>query len=538
MDSYIIDVLKFPQYFIISNNGDKFTQKNVGEIDKIFSSKNTEDIILIVIPKNPIFQSSNDDSVIFLKNKLNNQKKTKDCLNKYYEKINETLYLKMEKYSSLDNKFEKLINEIQTTFKDTFIQFKKIFSNEKMLSNLQSQQCIDFKVIEQSALNFSELYPLFKTELNDLFKYIQLYIDNICNSIEENLRISEGTIEEMRLMINRNTLLIYNEIINDNSKKKKELIEKLSEIDLFISNLENSYSIVTIPKYFTNETQIIQLEMKKRKTFDIFFQKIMNYIENNLLIKEEKRRKEFFERIKDNNKNELYGKFIDLLYKENFMLNMNNDELYINEIISSLLDKINNNFESISNYLYNDNNKINKIEIIDKKDKENNNQANVDINAELKKILIENCKLQIDELKDYNNAKSLLNLLYEKTKSYSDPLLNISNTSLACSILLDDNKGFPSTGNLLKRNSSLSLNMKNIGIEKFVSKYEDIIYFYENLYDYINNYLIRINRKEQSLLRKENPQTLGDEIEKILKENINIKKKYNKILFSLYKLRK
>ena len=537
MNNYIIDKLNFPEYYIISNYGDKYTQKNIDKIDTILTSNNVEDIILVLIPKNQVFQLSNADSEIFLKNKLNNQLKTKNFLNKYFEKINETLYRKIEKYTTLENKFAKLVNEIQTTFKDTFTHFKHVFPNEKMLNNIQNQQCIDFKVIEQSASNFSEVYPIFKAELDELLKLIQLYIDGICNNIEEKLTTNGNSIEEMKVMLNQNTQKIIYQINQDYSKTKKELIEKISEMDLLISNLEKSYSIIAIPKYFNQETQMIQMEMKKRKTFDIFFQNIMNYIQNTLLMNEEKRRNEFLEKIKVNNKNELYGKFIDLLYKENFMLNINNDELYTNGIISSLLDKINKNFENINNYLYNGNNNISKAENIEKKEQDNN-QSNIDIIDELKKILIENCKVPTEELKDYHNIQSLVSLLYERTKSYSDPILNISNTSLACSIFLDDNKGLPSTGNLLKRNSSLSLNLKNIGIEKFVSKYEDIIYFYENLYDYINNYLTRVNSKELSLLNKENPQTLGDAIEKILKENINIKKKYNKLLFSLYKLKK
>ena len=117
MNNYIIDKLNFPEYYIISNYGDKYTQKNIDKIDTILTSNNVEDIILVLIPKNPVFQLSNADSEIFLKNKLNNQLKTKNFLNKYFEKINETLYRKIEKYTTLENKFAKLVNEIQTTFK-------------------------------------------------------------------------------------------------------------------------------------------------------------------------------------------------------------------------------------------------------------------------------------------------------------------------------------------------------------------------------------------------------------------------------------
>ena len=74
-----------------------------------------------------------------------------------------------------------------------------------MLNNIQNQQCIDFKVIEQSASNFSEVYPIFKAELDELLKLIQLYIDGICNNIEEKLTTNGNSIEEMKVVLNQNT---------------------------------------------------------------------------------------------------------------------------------------------------------------------------------------------------------------------------------------------------------------------------------------------------------------------------------------------
>ena len=99
------------------------------------------------------------------------------------------------------------------------------------------------------------------------------------------------------------------------------------------------------------------------------------------------------------------------------------------------------------------------------------------------------------------------------------------------------NKAFPSTGNLLKRNSSLTLN-KNIGIEKIVTKFEDKVFFYDNLYDYIIKYLTKINSKHIGEIKKENPQSLGDEIERIIKENFSLKTKYTKLLLTLERIKK
>ena len=58
-------------------------------------------------------------------------------------------------------------------------------------------------------------------------------------------------------------------------------------------------------------------------------------------------------------------------------------------------------------------------------------------------------------------------------------------------------------------------------------QYEDKIYFYDVLYEYINNFIIRTKIKFNDLCR-EKPQNLGLFIETILRSWINIRKEnYN-----------
>ena len=246
----------------------------------------------------------------------------------------------------------------------------------------------------------------------------------------------------------------------------------------------------------------------------------MDYVENTLISNEEKRRKEFTDKMRQNNKTELYLKLIESYYKETkIKIGVNSDSS-----ILPLVNQLKSNLEQIHSFLFeSENNHKNYVD---------NNNISI-IRNDLKKILSDNFKYEVDDNKD--TIPSMIQYIYDKTKNYDVSFSN--NSSLAYSIFLDDNKAFPSTGNLLKRNSSLTLN-KNIGIEKIVTKFEDIVFFYENLYDYIMKYLTKINSKHIGEIKKENPQSLGDEIERIIKENFSLKTKYTKLLLTLERIKK
>jgi hypothetical protein len=76
-------------------------------------------------------------------------------------------------------------------------------------------------------------------------------------------------------------------------KSTKEVFERFSEINLHKKHLENNMELALLPKIFKEEMGTIEKEIIKRREFEIFFQKIINFVNGKILSKEEQRRKEY-----------------------------------------------------------------------------------------------------------------------------------------------------------------------------------------------------------------------------------------------------
>lgn len=461
----------------------------------------------MLIPKKPLLTVENNYTSIFIKNKVNNQVKIKECIDSYYTKVISAILKKIEKLNTINEKYSLRLIDVPTLFKDNFTKLKNMFINNKQT---------EFDIIEKASKEFEDVYKLYKEQFGKVKELSENYINSISSLLEEKVIYNEEIIEKVYVL---NSQIIFRAIEYDSNKNKKELVEILSEINLYRKNLEYYYDIINIPSMFLNDTNEIENEITKRRSFDMFYRKIMDYVENTLISNEEKRRKDFTDKMKQNNKTEIYLKLIESYYKET---KIKEEESAYNSVLP-LLNQLQSNLEQINLFLFGNEN-YKQI---------NNTDNNISIiRNDLKKILIDNFKYEIDDNKD--TIPSMIQYIYDKTKNYDVSFSN--NSSLAYSIFLDD-KAFPSTGNLLKRNSSLTLN-KNIGIEKIVTKFEDKVFFYDNLYDYIMKYLTKINSKHIGDLRKDNPQSLGEEIERIIKDNYNLKTKYTKLLLTLERLKK
>ena len=504
--NYITDIIKVPEFVLLTVEGGKFSNSNIGKIDDLLKNNSNETLILVLIPKNVIFTVDNNFTSIFIKNKVTNQVKIKKCIDSYYTKVISAILKKVEKLNTLNEKFSLKLIDIPTLFRDNFTKLKEIFINNNQT---------EFDIIAKAAKEFEEVYQLYKGQFAKVKELSETYINSLSSVLEEKVIYNEESLDKIYIL---NSQIIFRAIEYDSKKNKKDLVEILSEVNLYRKNLEHYYEIINIPSMFLSDTSEIENEIQKRQSFDMIYRSIMDYVENTLISNEEKRRKEFTDKMRQNNKTELYLKIIESYYKDTkIKIGVNSDSL-------PLVNQLKNNFEQINSFLF---------------DSENNHKNYVDnnnisiIRNDLKKILSDNFKYEVDDNKD--TIPSMIQYIYDKTKNYDVSFSN--NSSLAYSIFLDDNKAFPSTGNLLKRNSSLNLN-KNIGIEKIVTKFEDKVFFYDNLYDYIIKYLTKINSKHIREIKKENPQSLGDEIERIIKENFSLKTKYTKLLLTLERIKK
>ena len=504
--NYITDIIKVPEFVLLTVEGGKFSNSNIGKIDDLLKNNSNETLILVLIPKNVIFTVDNNFTSIFIKNKVTNQVKIKKCIDSYYTKVISAILKKVEKLNTLNEKFSLKLIDIPTLFRDNFTKLKEIFINNNQT---------EFDIIAKAAKEFEEVYQLYKGQFAKVKELSETYINSLSSVLEEKVIYNEESLDKIYIL---NSQIIFRAIEYDSNKNKKDLVEILSEVNLYRKNLEHYYEIINIPSMFLSDTSEIENEIQKRQSFDMIYRSIMDYVENTLISNEEKRRKEFTDKMRQNNKTELYLKIIESYYKDTkIKIGVNSDSL-------PLVNQLKNNFEQINSFLF---------------DSENNHKNYVDnnnisiIRNDLKKILSDNFKYEVDDNKD--TIPSMIQYIYDKTKNYDVSFSN--NSSLAYSISLDDNKAFPSTGNLLKKNSSLNLN-KNIGIEKIVTKFEDKVFFYDNLYDYIIKYLTKINSKHIGEIKKENPQSLGDEIERIIKENFSLKTKYTKLLLTLERIKK
>jgi hypothetical protein len=79
---------------------------------------------------------------------------------------------------------------------------------------------------------------------------------------------------------------------DESFQMKKGILEKLSEINFFKIKIDDNLEISSLPHIFKNEFKLIKIEIIKRKEFDLIFQKITNFLNNNFFNREEKRRKE------------------------------------------------------------------------------------------------------------------------------------------------------------------------------------------------------------------------------------------------------
>lgn len=519
-----------------------------------------------------------------VKDSINNQKKIKAILNAYFQNTIEKINAKLQLLNGLQVKYAKHKQFIDSNFNQSFGQFKTFFCyTDKDKESIQN----DFDIIEQALVDYKKIACLYQEQL----KLINMQANELINVYDWNIKSNALREDNEHLPLNdrvkirvHNTHLIQNMIEKESDTMRKDLLNKIAEISLYKKNLEHAMSITNIPQLFITDAKEIQNEILKRKNFDFCFAKIMNFIQNTILVKEEERRKTFCVWLNLQNKNELYMKFINVLY-ENNTTTLNNDNCninandndndnhtnginvvndnkelntHLNGVISKLDEQLNNLIQvlyqvPISNNNGNSNsNSIQMKEIPDiasnKRERVNENEigqlTNPDsilhtISSELNKLLKDNFKLTIQEDSNNNSLPTqdkillMIKSLSERLRSpgigMNNQLLDISNASLAYSIMIDDKQQYCQ--------SYMNPNYNTVDMEKFVLKHGDKLYFYDVLFDYIEKYALKNRIHLKTELNKDDSQSLGNAIEQIVTERLELKKKYDKCISLLKQLR-
>ena len=79
-------------------------------------------------------------------------------------------------------------------------------------------------------------------------------------------------------------------------------------------------------------------------------------------------------------------------------------------------------------------------------------------------------------------------------------------------------------------NNLYETNSENQELNPFINKYEDIIYFYNTLIKFIQEFYSKLNKQKPEIT---DPICLTDFIEKIFKENLQLKMKLNYLISKL-----
>ena len=457
------------------NKENCFFVNNEKIINKLnFNQKNNEKILFIPFEiKEKIEINENN-----IKNKLLNQIETKKIFTNYLKNQKNLLLNLNEKFLNSKKKFEEfycLILEKKLE-KNIEISKKKFNHAEKILNNINTE-------------NFLKLFPLFKNEIENYhieFKYlIKNYEKDINTNLLDEFELKYEKLKE-EFFFNFTTLkrLFENNLNNKN--------EKYLYLNNLYKQINNEFNILNVPFNLNENENDFYEEIKFNLIYEKFFNFIINII-NNLIELEENRRKKI-----SYYNNEILHK-IFLIYKE-IKTNEKDFNIDLNENFSQILNSHLNDFY---NSLFNDN--INLPLCLQSEE----------INNNLKSIF-NNLKYDFD---NNLNSLELLKILNEKTQNEFNLDLNQSNTS----IILDNLN--------LNNNSKSFTSLNNNAIDKIINKYEDKLYFYENLYNFVENYLIQVKMKKLlKNLNKENPKSLGIIIEYICKENYYLKNKIKKLI--------
>lgn len=275
--------------------------------------------------------------------KFENQQKIIYFLNSFYKNMLDKIGKQLTSLNEAHDKFKQKKEELEfdDTFNNNLSEFKQIFSDIKNLSH-------DVKVIEKSFLDFCKFFSIFEDKLKSFITSYNTFKEKNMRKLKEsNLHPIPESLKDIKEKINelfselinananlfsrgnsspivikeilsrvenywnKNNLSSYIELFSNfhkmrrtNSSKirsmlddeclklKKGIIEKLSEINFFKKTLDDNLEIALLPQVFKMELTEIKNEIEKRREFDFVFQTITNFLNNNLLCKEESRRKE------------------------------------------------------------------------------------------------------------------------------------------------------------------------------------------------------------------------------------------------------
>lgn len=548
-------------YIVFDEFGNEYKKSNLNQI-KLNNKKNLE--YILYNDYNYVSKSTNDTlSLKELQDKILIQCKIDDLLTKYLDSKQTMLKNTFNICSDINERSEN-INIDDDTLKKFEENFSRLSENKecKNYINLINQSN---KRIETVSPNYREIFEEVEKMYNQIMSKIIKISDYKFDGGKEHYNTKD--INELRSMYNNYDSYFKNKI--SGIFKILELIHnlesKLNELLIFAEKINFYINLSEIPTLYEKCKPKLKEELKRRSYFKNAYDKIIEFIQSNFIMKEIEERKKF---IKTNcnlsEKTKIDKKTIEILnslfdieeekmneelkekIKEYDITNIDNndtledilktdskEDLSFNEDIIKGINDLKNNLNSIMDLIYS-NNKGNNISNDIESDRQN-----------LRNINSDKFKLEIEEIKKNLRSSSVPEL---KQKN----ILNIIENKIIGSLsnLNENNNNNPSNNNNLNLNNRLSenldislwqseLNRSSINEQQnresqklgqsFINKYSKFLWFYYKVCEYLSIYFNNSEKNLDISSLKEDPYLINNLFIEILNENIKLKEMIDKI---------
>ena len=461
---------------------------------------------------------------------LLNQIEIDNILSKYLESKKSYLIQSKEVCDEILKRSEEF-NEDKDRINEFVDKYGKIFEKDK-----ECKKYLD--MINNSAKEIDNLSPKFKeimeSNISMMYNEVINKIENIMKK-ELNGNPNVETFDEKKKIFKGNDSIIKKKLLS--IINSQELIysvqKKMNETLIYGEKINFLLNLSEIPNiYALINKDNLKEEYKRRNKFNYLYEKIMHFIESDLICKEFEYRKNFIKKnFKFTNKMKIEKKTITILNKlidfeaqQHFIKDV---ELYKSNY--ELVDNLTKSIDELTEYLNNISEELfskkkkdininkNKSESRLKQDKNiNNNNRYSEQLGEIKQIIRSSSLPEIKENKIISIIENKILRINNDFKNNISSNNNSSNDDLYLSNIDFNTSVNPSNQNVNKI------------IQSFSDTYGKFLWFYEKVYNYLSIYNQRCDKKTVEL-NKDDPFSLNNYLIEILNENKLLKDKIRQI---------
>ena len=484
--------------------------------------------------KNVIYYYDNNQNYVFDERSagdiLLNQIEIDNILSKYLESKKSYLIQSKEVCDEILKRSEEF-NEDKDRINEFVDKYGKIFEKDK-----ECKKYLD--MINNSAKEIDNLSPKFKeimeSNISMMYNEVINKIENIMKK-ELNGNPNVETFDEKKKIFKGNDSIIKKKLLS--IINSQELIysvqKKMNETLIYGEKINFLLNLSEIPNiYALINKDNLKEEYKRRNKFNYLYEKIMHFIESDLICKEFEYRKNFIKKnFKFTNKMKIEKKTITILNKlidfeaqQHFIKDV---ELYKSNY--ELVDNLTKSIDELTEYL----NNISE-ELFSKKKKDiniNKNKSESRLNQDKNINNNNRYSEQLGEIKQIIRSSSLPEIKENKIISIIENKILRINNDFKNNISSNNNS---SNDDLYLSNIDFntSVNPSNQNVNKIIQSFSDtygkFLWFYEKVYNYLSIYNQRCDKKTVEL-NKDDPFSLNNYLIEILNENKLLKDKIRQI---------